>query len=83
MSNGGNMTDTQRAIWLAWIEADRKVSHLVSQKPELPGHVATDEERAAARDAYHTWRDDWNTALGYRDGLHAAGVLAGVPNFKD
>ena len=65
------MNDLQRKLWLAWIEADRKVSHLIGSKPE------------DSIDGWLEWRADFHEAIGHRDGMRAACVLAEVPNFEE
>ena len=82
MSNPAPMSDLQRTLWLAWYEAEKAVSHLISTKPVLKDD-ATDAEREAYRDAMFTHREDWNQALGFRDGLHKACAIAKVPNFTE
>lgn len=86
MSNAAPMSDLQRTLWLAWYEAEKAVSYLMGKKPVFSGHPepSINAVRSEAhRDAMFTWREDWNQALGFRDGLHKACVIAGVPNFKD
>lgn len=85
------VSPVQRALRLAWIEADKKVAHLVDKKPaDLPAGNWLDcmnedreamELRAAHRDALREWSADWNEALGFRDGLEEACRIAQVPNF--
>lgn len=77
-----SMTEVQRALRQAWFEAEQAVSHLIDKKPVLKDD-ASDAEREAYRDAMFIHREDWNQALGYRDGLHKACVIAKVPNFGE
>ena len=88
-----NMTEVQRALWLEWVEAEKKVSHLTGTKPtDLPdgnwldcmnGDYEACQLRDAHRDAMFDWRTSWNEALGYRDGLRKACCIAKVPNFVE
>lgn len=64
----------QETLRNAWIEADRKVDRLSANKPE-----ACPENR----DKLFDWRLDFHEAIGYRDGLRAACVVAGVPGFQE
>lgn len=73
------MTDLQRTLRLAWVAADKQVSHLISTKPVFADDQRIEDYRAAT----HDWREEWNQALGFRDGLRSACVLAGVPNFTE
>lgn len=79
------MTPLQRLLRDEYLEADKKVSHLAGTKPEIPETVSQDEAVKKAwqdyRDKAPIWSADWNEALGYRDGLRRACVLAEV--FKD
>jgi hypothetical protein len=92
MSNTSDMTEVQRALWLAWLAAERRVVHLTDKRPvrpEFETEVTTDPIEIERRnkawsdygDASFNWREDWNQALGFRDGLHEACGLAKVPNF--
>lgn len=65
------MNDVQRALWLAWVNAVKKVSSLIDSKPEpIP----------ANRDAMRDWYEEWHTSIGYRDAMHDACIIAQVPN---
>jgi len=77
-----DMTEVQRALHKAWFEAEQAVSHLIGKKPVLKDD-ASDAEREAYRDAAYDWREEWQTALGYRDGLRKACCIAKVPNFTE
>lgn len=87
-----SMATVQRALRLAWYEADRKLSHHAEKRPacpELPTDITTDPIEIERRNkvwseyvsASRIWHEDWSEALGFRDGFHEACCLAGVPNF--
>ena len=65
------MNDVQRALWLAWVNADKKVHSLIDSKPE---------PTAANRYALRDWYEEWHTLHGYRDAMLDACILAQVPN---
>lgn len=77
-----DMTDLQRELHKAWFEAERAVAHLIGKKPVLKDG-ATETERETYRDAAYDWREEWQTALGFRDGMRKACVIAKVPNFTE
>lgn len=77
-------TDLHRALRAAYYAADRKVSALIVEQTEaraLP--ITTAEEQQAKSDKIWDLREDFQNAIGYRDGCRACCVLAGVPGFKD
>lgn len=75
-----DMTPVQRKLWLAWLDSERKLSHLMGSKPVQPADTAFPGDGETHRQAMFDWREDFNQALGERDGLRSACVIAEVPN---
>lgn len=95
MNNVLTVDTIQRALYLAWFEAEKAVSHLIATKPEEP--EVPEDMLGMGNDPFldpifagkyrewqgktSDWRTDFNEAVGERCGLHKACVIAGV--FKE